>query len=312
MGVSAVVRWQRMNRRRARYEGMSGSPVARSKNTSMVSPVLTDTMEKWASRSGGTVSSGRTRPWGPTRSSGAPAVEARRGRGCRENSSAAAVMALTRCCRLWTQPRRFQAATARPSAARKTMATAPPINVGSRAEKAKLRRGRRGSPAMTMRRRSGRVRDSSRRARASSSGSLFDRGEVGKGGVILLWLAPHPAGPPEHAAGLDPHALGVDVPFDPAAGHDVEVAGGGDVAGHRARHHHVAAAHVALDGAALTDDHRGGRLDRAHHGAIDPEGALGLEVALDVSRAAEQILDLVARRRCGDVFFRTPCHWCPS
>src|SRR5690348_1092721 len=103
-----------------------------------------------------------------------------------------------------------------------------------------------------------------------------------RNGGRVLRLASHAAHSAEDPAGLDPHALGVDVPLDAAAGHDVQVAGGGDVAGDLAGDDHVAPANVAVHAAALPDDHRPRRLDGAGDGAVHPERALRLQVTGDL------------------------------
>src|SRR6185436_14304941 len=111
----------------------------------------------------------------------------------------------------------------------------------------------------------------------------------------------------EHAARLDAHALGVEVALDAPGGHDLEVPGAADVAGHLPGDDHVAAGHVAADHPTLADvdsalrDHA--PLDRA----VDAERAVGLQVPVHHQRSAEHVLDLISAR-AAVLFFRAPCH----
>ena len=76
-------------------------------------------------------------------------------------------------------------------------------------------------------------------------------------------------------------------------------------------HHHVAPAHVAAHGATFADDDGRPGLDRALDRAVDPERALGLQVAAHVRRAAQNIFNLIGRDRRRCFFLRAPCHRSP-
>ena len=99
--------------------------------------------------------------------------------------------------------------------------------------------------------------------------------------------------------------LRVDVALDLALREDLEVARADHVADRPGPgDDDVGAAHAAAHDAALADDDRRPRVDRALDGAVDAERAVGGQVTADRARAPEDVFDGVSRRSAPSGFDR--------